>query len=167
MTRFCDAVDRVNVWVARVWGLTILVVTGAVIWEVVARGVFGQATLWANETTIYLSAMAYLLGGGYALLRRAHVRIDVVYLLLPRRLQRYADLAGFVFFFIYVGALVWVGTAMAWTSFQQSETTGTPWDPPIWPSKAAIPVAAFLLLLQGIANLMREFGLAASETAPT
>lgn len=165
-TAFCDAVDRVNTMVGRVWGLTILIVTGAVIWEVVARGVFGRATLWSNETTIYVSAMAYLLGGGYALLRRAHVRIDVVYLLLSPRGQARADLAGFAFFFIYVGALVWIGTAMAWTSFQQSEGTGTPWNPPIWPVKTAIPVAALLLLLQGIANLLREFGIARSDRAP-
>jgi TRAP-type mannitol/chloroaromatic compound transport system permease small subunit len=49
---------------------------------------------------------------------------------------------------------------MGWTSLQQGEGTGTPWNPPIWPVKLAIPVAALLLLLQGIANLLRDIGLA-------
>ena len=39
---------------------------------------------------------------------------------------------------------------MAWSSFQQSEGTGTPWNPAIWPVKMAIPIAGLLLLLQGI-----------------
>src|SRR6185369_16755118 len=75
VARFCATVDRLNNFMGRVWGLTILAVTFAVLYEVVARGAFGQATLWANETTIYLSAMAYLIAGGYALQRRMHVRI--------------------------------------------------------------------------------------------
>lgn len=142
----------------RVWGLTILFVTFAVLYEVIARGAFGQATLWANETTVYLSAMAYLIAGGYALRHRMHVRIDVLYLQFSPRGQFRADLFGFAFFFLYVATLIWVGGASAWTSFQQGETTGTPWNPPIWPVKLAIPLAGLLLLLQGIANILRDMG---------
>ena len=65
---------------------------------------------------------------------------------------------------LYVGVLIWVGTTMGWTSFQQSEGTGTPWNPPIWPVKFAIPVAALLLLLQGIANLLRDTGFARPQS---
>ena len=104
-----------------------------------------------------MSAVAYLLAGGYALLHRRHVRIDVVYALFSPRTRARVDLVMFVFFVIYVGALVWVGGTMAWTSFLQGETTGSPWNPPIWPVKAAIPLAGLLLLLQGIANLLREW----------
>jgi TRAP-type mannitol/chloroaromatic compound transport system permease small subunit len=155
---FCAAVDRINTWVARFWGASIIVVTLAILYEVVARGWFGQATIWANETTVYLSAVTYLLGGGYALLKRAHVRIDLIYGVLTGRAKLISDLISFVCFALYVGALVWIGTQMAWTSFLQSEGTGTPWNPPIWPVKAAIPLAGLLLLLQGIVNLAREMG---------
>ena len=63
-----------------------------------------------------------------------------------------------------VGGLLWVGTTMGWTSFQQSEGTGTPWNPPIWPVKLAIPLAALLLLLQGLSNLLRDSGVAKKES---
>lgn len=155
---FCAAVDGLNTWVARFWGASIIIVTFAILYEVVARGLFGRATVWANETTVYLSAVTYLLGGGYALLKRGHVRIDLVYGVLPPRLKMIADLISFICFALYVGALVWIGTQMAWSSFLQSEGTGTPWNPPIWPVKAAIPLAGLLLLLQGIVNLAREMG---------
>jgi TRAP-type mannitol/chloroaromatic compound transport system permease small subunit len=155
--RFCAAIDAINEWIGRLFGVTILLVTFAVIYEVVARGVFGQGTLWSNETTIYVSAVAYLLAGGYALKYRRHVRIDVVYQLFRPRLRARVDLATFVFFVVYTGTLTWVGGQMAWTSFQQNETTGSPWNPPIWPVKAAIAFAGLLLLLQGIANLVREW----------
>ena len=70
----------------------------------------------------------------------------------------------FVFFVAYAGALIWVGTTMAWTSYLQGESTGTPWNPPIWPVKFAIPIAGVLLLLQGIANLLRDLGVAQAES---
>lgn len=162
--RFCDAVDRINSWVGRFWALAIFAITLAVLYEVVSRGVFGQGTLWSNETTIYLSALAYLIGGGYALAHRRHVRIDLIHERLPPSARAILDSFTFVFFLLYVGALIWVGTTMGWTSFQQGEGTGTPWNPPIWPVKLAIPVAAVLLLLQGIANLLRDTGVARQES---
>jgi TRAP-type mannitol/chloroaromatic compound transport system permease small subunit len=156
LARLCAAVDRLNTWVARFWGASIIIVTIAILYEVVARGFFGRATIWANETTIYLSAVTYLLGGGYALLKRGHVRIDLIYAVLTPSLKLAADLVAFACFAVYVGALLWVGTEIAWTSFLQSEGTGTPWNPPIWPVKAAIPLAGLLLLLQGVVNLLRD-----------
>ena len=162
--RYCDLVDRVNSWIGRFWALAIFGVTLAVLYEVVSRGVFGQGTLWSNETTIYLSAIAYLIGGGYALAHRRHVRIDLIYERLSPRARAILDLFTFVFFLLYAGALVWVGTTMGWTSFQQGEGTGTPWNPPIWPVKLAIPASALLLLLQGVANLLRDIGLARRES---
>ena len=158
--RYCDTVDRINSRVGRFFALSILVVVIAVLYEVFARGMFGQATLWANETTIYLSAVAYVIGGGYALAHRRHVRIDVIYDRLSPRVRAKLDLFTFVFFFIYVAGLIWVGSTLAWGSFLEGEGTGTPWNPRIWPVKFAIPVAGVLLLLQGIANLLRDLGIA-------
>lgn len=66
-----------------------------------------------------------------------------------------------------MGALIWVGSTLAWTSFLQAEGTGTPWNPRIWPVKLAIPLAGLLLLLQGIANLLRDLGLARREGRAT
>ncbi|MBA2260712.1 MAG: TRAP transporter small permease subunit [Acidobacteria bacterium] len=162
--RFCDAVDRFNSVVGRVFALSIFIVVLAVLYEVVARTTFGQGTIWSNETTIYLSAVTYILGGAYALAHRRHVRIDVIYERLTPRTRARLDLFTFIFFLIYVGALIWAGSALAWASFLQGEGTGTPWNPRIWPIKFAIPIAAVLLLLQGIANLLRDLRVARPES---
>ena len=161
--RFCDTVDRTNSWVGRFFALSIFVVVLAVLYEVFARTTFGQATIWSNETTIYLSAAAYVIGGGYALAHRRHVRIDVIYERLSPRARARLDLFTFAFFAIYVGALIWVGGTLAWGSFLEGEGTGTPWNPRIWPVKFAIPLAGVLLLLQGISNLLRDLGVAGPE----
>jgi len=158
LERFCDLIDRINEWAGLFWGFTIVAVTAAVIYEVVARTVFGAPTSWGNETTIYLSAMAYLLAGGYALLHRRHVRIDVIYEALSPRMRARLDAFTFVFFVAYMLTLIGYGGIDAWNSFSIGETTSTPWNPVIWPVKAAIPAAGLLLLLQGISNLIRDLG---------
>ena len=158
LERFCDRIDRLNHWAGLFWGFTIVLVTFAVLYEVAARTLFGAPTTWGNETTIYLSAMAYLLAGGYALLHRRHVRIDVLYEALKPRTRARLDAFTFVFFAAYMLTLIGIGGADAWNSFSIGETTSTPWNPVIWPVKAAIPAAGVLLLLQGVSNLVRDLG---------
>jgi len=158
LERFCDWIDWLNEGAGLFWGATIILVTLAVLYEVVARTVFGAPTNWGNETTIYLSAMAYLLAGGYALLHRRHVRIDVIYAALSPRTRARLDAFTFVFFLAYMATLIWFGGVDAWNSFAIGETTSTPWNPVIWPVKAAIPAAGLLLLLQGFSNLFRDLG---------
>jgi TRAP-type mannitol/chloroaromatic compound transport system permease small subunit len=158
LERACDLIDRINEWAGLFWGFTIVLVTAAVLYEVVARTVFGTPTQWGNEATIYLSAMAYLLAGGYALLHRRHVRIDVLYEALSPRARVRLDAFTFIFFLAYMLTLIWAGGIGALDSFRIGETTSTPWNPPIWPVKLAIPAAGILLLLQGIANLVRDLG---------
>lgn len=164
VSRACRAIDRINIWMGQGWGFSVVLVTAAVIYEVVARTVFGMPTQWSSESIVYVSAVAYLMGGGYAHLHGRHVRIDLVHERLSPRMRLRFDLFTMVFFVLYAGTLVWVGTEMAWASFRQGETTGTPWDPIIWPVKMAIPLAGLLLLLQGVANLLRDLGWAEKDT---
>lgn len=157
MERFWRAVDRLNDWCGWLVGFQILVVVGVIVYEVILRYGFGTPTLWANEVMIYITAIAYLLGGGYALLHRRHVAVDVLYARLSAKVRARLDLLTLVFFVFYLGTLVWAGWIWAWDSIKLGETTGTPWNPPIWPVKLAIPIAAVLVLLQGIANVARDF----------
>lgn len=160
VARFCAIVDRVNLWVGQGFGASVILVTAMVIYEVALRALVGRSTTWSNEAVIYLSAVTYLLAGGYALMNHTHVRIDILYATLSLRNQARLDLAAFVMFVFYAGTLIVVGGSMAWDSLLQHETTGSPWDPPIWPVKFAIMFAGILVLLQGIANLLRKVALA-------
>ncbi|MGE0800625.1 MAG: TRAP transporter small permease subunit [Lautropia sp.] len=160
IARYCDAVDRLNEFVGWLLGPSIILIAAAIVYEVVSRGGFNEATIWVSEAVVYGSSAVYLLVGGYALLHRRHVRIDLVLGALSPRLGRLMDLLTFPFLLLYAGALLVVGFQGGWTSFLQSEGTGTPWNPAIWPIKLCIPLAGLLLILQAFANLFRDLGLA-------
>jgi TRAP-type mannitol/chloroaromatic compound transport system permease small subunit len=157
---YCRLVDRLNEAVGWLLGPMIVFVSAAIVYEVVSRGAFNQATNWVNESVIYGSSAVYLLVGGYALLHRRHVRIDLVLGMISPRAAHILDLVTLPFLVAYALALIVAGGDLAWSSFLQAEGTGSPWNPRIWPVKLCIPLAGLLLLLQAFANLFRDLGLA-------
>jgi TRAP-type mannitol/chloroaromatic compound transport system permease small subunit len=157
---YCRLVDRLNEAVGWLLGPMIVFVSAAIVYEVVSRGAFNQATNWVNESVIYGSSAVYLLVGGYALLHRRHVRIDLVLGMISPRAAHILDLVTLPFLVAYALALIVAGGGLAWSSFLQAEGTGSPWNPRIWPVKLCIPLAGLLLLLQAFANLFRDLGLA-------
>jgi TRAP-type mannitol/chloroaromatic compound transport system permease small subunit len=157
---YCRVVDRLNEWIGWLLGPIIVFVSAAIIYEVVSRGVFNEATSWVNESVIYGSSAVYLLVGGYALLHRRHVRIDLVLGMISPKAARVLELVTLPFLVAYALALMIAGWDLSWASFLQSEGTGSPWNPRIWPVKMCIPLAGLLVLLQAVANLFRDLGLA-------
>jgi TRAP-type mannitol/chloroaromatic compound transport system permease small subunit len=166
LTAYCRFVDRLNAWLGWLLGPMIVFVSAAIIYEVVSRGAFNEASSWVNETVVYGSSAVYLVLGGYALLHRRHVRIDLIFGIIPPRAARILELLTLPFLVVYALALIIAGGELAWASFLQSEGTGSPWNPRIWPVKLCIPLAGLLLLLQAFANLFRDLGMTIPGSEP-
>lgn len=124
--------------------------------EVVMRYLFNMPTIWVHESSFLLLGMQYLLAGAFAMLHGAHVRVDVMYNLLPVRGRVGMDIFTSMFFFMF--ALVLLTTS--WTFFQNSysmgETTVETWGIQYWPVKGMMVLGAFLLLLAGISKLIKD-----------
>jgi TRAP-type mannitol/chloroaromatic compound transport system permease small subunit len=161
MNAYVHLVGRVNEWVGRIAGLLIVAVVLIIIKEVVMRSAFNAPSIWADESMTYLAGMAYALGGGYTLLHRKHVLVDIAYQPIAKRggvTKHVVDIAAFAVFAIYCLTLIWYGWDLAATSIEQKEGSGTLWNPALWPVKITIPIAGTLLLLQGLANLLVDLG---------
>ncbi|WP_435105160.1 TRAP transporter small permease subunit [Arhodomonas sp. AD133] len=125
-------------------------------YEVIARYVFNSPTNWAHEAMFLMFGMQYVLGGAFTLREDGHVRVDVLYQYLPRRGQAVLDIITSVFFFIFVGAMLWTGWHFARNSMMSWEVSFTEWAIQYWVVKLAIPLGALLVLLQGFAKLVRD-----------
>lgn len=123
---------------------------------VVMRYVFNMPTIWVHEASFLLLGMQYMLAGAFAMLHGAHVRVDVMYNMLPPRGRIGLDIFTSMFFFIF--ALVLLITS--WTFFQNSyamnETTVETWGIQHWPAKGMMVVGSVLLLLAGISKLTKD-----------
>ncbi|WP_353224131.1 TRAP transporter small permease subunit [Salinisphaera sp. C84B14] len=135
--------------------------------EVVARYVFAAPTIWASELAQMVFALYVILSGGYLLFHDSHVRVDVIYSRFSAKGKAIADIATSLLFFAFVLVLLKEGWNVAEGAVSRWESSHSAWDPPIWPLKVAIPVGAGLLLLQGVAKLIRDIEiLVCSSPAP-
>jgi len=157
MNRLLFSVDRISAFTGKAAAWAIVLLTLVVAYDVVARYVFNRPTQWGFDVTYMLYAVLFMLAGAYTLSRNGHVRGDVLYRFLSPRTQAALDLALYVLFFVPgILALAWYGIGFAQDSFailERSQTSAS--DIPIYPLKAIIPVAGALLLLQGLAEIVR------------
>lgn len=156
MKGLLQAVDVINDRVGNIISYFNILIVGIVCWEIIARYVFNAPTMWASEGMVMLSGLMYVLASGYAQLYKRHVRIDLLYSRLGIRGQAVCDVLGYLFFCLFMYALIWHGFIFALDSIKLRETTGTPWNPIVYPSKTAIPIGAALLWVQMTADLIRK-----------
>lgn len=157
MSKIIYAIEGLNVWVGRAFGWCILLLTFSVSYEVFVRYVLNAPTVWAFDMMVQMYGALFLMAGPYALAQDAHVRGDVLYRLFPTRWQARIDfLLYLLFFFPGMLALFWYGMEIASDSWRYKEVS---WNSPariqVYFFKTLIPVAGGLLILQGLAELLR------------
>jgi TRAP-type mannitol/chloroaromatic compound transport system permease small subunit len=134
-------------------------------YEVVARYLFNSPTNWVHESMFLMFGMQYLLSGAYAFLNDSHVRVDIFYARLSRRGRALTDLLTSLFFFIFAGTLLVTGWTFLMDSVGVWEVSFTEWAIQYWPVKIAIVVGAALILLQGLAKVLRDFAILVGREA--
>lgn len=133
-------------------------IVAIIVYEVVMRYVFEQPTLWVNEMSLWVGGFIYLSAGLYAMQQRSHIRIFIIYDMVPRWLQRIFDILSVLCIWIFAGALIWGGYGEAYAKLMRWETFGTAWDPPIPATiKPLILVTLVLLSLQALSNLIYDW----------
>ncbi|MFJ3459941.1 TRAP transporter small permease subunit [Achromobacter spanius] len=157
MIRIIRFIDRISTFVGKTFAWLIVVLTVHVCWEVAARYILNQPSAWAFDLQMMYYGILFMMAGAYTLAKNGHVRGDILYGFLPPRVQGGLDLLLFiVFFFPGVIALVWAGWYYAGYSIAIREHSSLMANgPPIYPFKAFIPAAGAVLLLQGVAEVMR------------
>ncbi len=156
MQKLIIAIDRLNMFVGKLFGWAVVVMTIAICYEVFMRYALRAPTAWAYDAGYMLYGALFIMAGAYALATAAHVRGDVIYRLWPPRVQASMDLLLYLlFFFPAVIALLYAGYNFAEYSWRIGErSSASPAGPPIYHFKTLIPVAAGFLILQGLAEVM-------------
>ena len=130
--------------------------------DVVLRRFFNASIGGADELAGYALAIGTAWSLAAALLDRAHIRIDSLYVLLPNRLRLVLDFAGLAVFIAFFGLIAWHGSSMvmqSWTSGSRSQSalqTPTVIPQSIWILGLAVfVVIGALLFLQALVLLGR------------
>jgi len=122
-----------------------------------ARYAFNLSSNAWLEVQWYLFAAVFLLCAGYALKHDQHVRIDVIASRFSRRAQAWIEIFGTVFFLLPMALLI---LGLSWPVFVDSwrsgEVSSNANGLVLWPARLLVPAGFALLVLQGIAELIKR-----------
>ncbi|MDP3690853.1 TRAP transporter small permease subunit, partial [Bradyrhizobium sp.] len=145
MLKLARAVTQLNIWIGKVAAWLIVPIFLLLMADVIMRYVVGSAAIWTAEFAQLIFGAYAVIAGGYLLVERAHVNVDIIYGKFSRANKAVVDLATSFLFFLFLVVLIWQGVDMAWDSAAKFERSSSLWNPHIWPVKIVIPVAAVLL----------------------
>lgn len=156
-SKLADGIDRLNLWQGKITSMLIIPLLLVVLYEVFMRYGFNSPTVWGFEATAFLYGMHYMFGLAYTDVKKGHVQVDIFTSLAPKKTRAtISALTTLVFFLPVMSCMTIWATKFAIYSVQGLEKNSTSWAPPIYPFKIIMALCFFLLLLQGISNLIRD-----------
>jgi TRAP-type mannitol/chloroaromatic compound transport system permease small subunit len=157
MLSFIRFADNLSAWVGKSFAWLIIVMAFGVGYEVFVRYVLNSPTSWALDVSFIMYGTLFMMGGAYTLSKNGHVRGDFIYRTWKPTTQAKVDLTLYIlFFFPGVLALILSGWKYASRSWGYGEVSvNSPAGIPIYQFKMVMVAAGILLLIQGIAQVMR------------
>ncbi len=150
--RLMDKLSRLTAYLAAAMFIAGVVVVCQMVF---VRYVLGMSSTWQTEFTIFSVTAAMLLGSPYVLMTGGHVSItllpDAIGGVIGTVMRLVAALFG-LGFCLALAYASWIYVLEAWHG---GWTTGTVWNPVLWPALLPMAVGATLLTLQYVAEILR------------
>src|SRR5690349_21992402 len=155
--RLLQVADHISTWAGKACAWLIIILMSVVCVEVFKRYILNAPTAWIFDLDNMLYGTLFMLCGAYTLAQDAHVRGDFLYSSMKPRTQATLDVVLYVVFFVPgVIALIYAGTDYAtysWSINEHSNVTSN--GPAVYPFKTVIPIAGVLVMIQGLAEIVR------------
>lgn len=149
---FTDLCGRSIAWLT----LLMMVVMFA---SVVLRYLFQVGFVMLDESIVYMHAMVFMIGAAFTLKRGGHVRVDIFYNRFSDAGKAWVDLIGTLFLLlpvsVFIGLVSWEYVVSSWRIFENSPKVDG--IPAIFLLKSLVVLMSGLLIIQGLAELLRNF----------
>ena len=156
--KWVEKIDRLSDWGGRTISYLIYPLVGGVAYEVIARYFLNAPTEWAYDVTYMLYGTIFMLGAAYTLLKKGHIRTDLLYgKWSPQKQGKIDAILYLVLFFPAMILYLIAGidyAAHSWITHERA--ANSPWMPIIYPFKAVIPLTAAMLIIQGVSEFIKS-----------
>ncbi|PLW75310.1 TRAP transporter small permease subunit [Cohaesibacter celericrescens] len=130
--------------------------------EVISRYAFDSPTSWVHETTVFLIAIIFALGGPIAMAKDKHIRVRIIYDTVSPRVRVWLDVFNSFITLIFAFSMTYAAYVLFWRSAHnpmgdlQLERSGTSWNPP-FPAltKGVILLALAIMAAQTILHVVK------------
>ena len=154
--RLLHTADRISTWTGKAFAWLIVALMVVVCTEVFKRYALNAPTAWIYDVNNMMYGTLFMMCGAYTLSQDGHVRGDFLYGSMKPRTQATLDLVLYIVFFLPgIGALTWAGWDYFHDSLAMREQTFNATPLPVYPFKCVIPIAGAVVMLQGVAEIIR------------
>ena len=166
---FVHYVDKISRVVGRFAMYGIFIMVGLLLYSSISKTFF-IPSLWTLEVAQFSMAAYYMLGGGYSMQMRSHVRMDLLYGSWSERAKAFADSITAFCIVFYLILLLYGGLSSTHYAFQYGEKSYSSWAPYMAPIKVVMVFGIVLMLLQAISFFFRDLarlrGIELEEVTP-
>jgi TRAP-type mannitol/chloroaromatic compound transport system permease small subunit len=150
-------IDRFTDVTGKVIAMAMLFLVVTISYEVIMRYIFNSPTKWVYESSFMANGSAFMLGAAYALFKGAHVRTDIFWENYSERTKGVVDLVSYILLFYPVMiTFMLISIDDTWHSYDTGERSQeSVWRAIMWPFRATIPLAAILLMIQGVSEVLK------------
>ena len=145
MKSLIDMWDRIELTIAT------FTITGAFVLtfiEVIARLCFNTSFYWAKEFIIFFTIWSTFLGASQVLKKGKHIRLSVVYDLMPPKIQNYFDLFGIALGLVFSVLLAVSGFNLTLHALDTGVTSTSLAKTPLWIPYMIMPIAGVLFTVR-------------------
>ncbi|MEJ2222952.1 MAG: TRAP transporter small permease subunit [Desulfobacterales bacterium] len=160
---FVRAVEKMNKIVGKFSMYLVFMMMGILLYEPVARNLFGKSSIWAVEMAQFTMAAYYLLGGGYSMILKGHVRMDLLYGRWSDRKKAFVDAITCIFLIFYLVFLLLGAYSSIEYAVMYGQRNRSAWAPYMAPIKIIMGTGVLLMLLQAIATFFKDLAKARGE----
>ncbi|TET84502.1 MAG: TRAP transporter small permease subunit [Desulfobacteraceae bacterium] len=160
---FVRYIDATNKAVGKFSMYLVFGMMGVLLFESIFRTIFNQPHIWVVEIAQFIMAAYYLLGGGYSMILKGHVRMDLLYGRWSATRQAMTDVITIFFLIFYLVFLLYGGISSIEYAVRYGQVNYTPWAPPLAPIKIIMTIGILLMLLQAIATLFKDLAMVRGE----
>lgn len=136
---------------------------GILLFESISRTIFDLPHIWVVELAQFTMAAYYLLGGGYSMILKGHVRMDLLYGHWSPKRQALADSLTTPFLIFYLVVLLIGAYSSIEYAVEYGQRNRSAWAPYMAPIKIIMGVGVLLMLLQAIATFFKDLAKAKGE----
>jgi TRAP-type mannitol/chloroaromatic compound transport system permease small subunit len=153
--RITPPIDAISTLAGKAAAWLIVPMFLVLFYEVMVRK-FAQPTMWANDIATMAYGAHFFLAAAYTLQLQKHIRTDFLSRNWSLRTQVRMDLAQYLLIFLPgMVMFTWISYGFARESWELKEALMTTWRPPAYWYKSVIPLSSALLLLQGLAEVLK------------
>ncbi len=160
---FVHAVEATNKYVGKFSMYLVFAMIGILLYEPIARNLFGKSSIWAVEMAQFTMAAYYLLGGGYSMILKGHVRMDLLYGRWSDKKKALVDAFTGIFLIFYIVFLLVGAYSSIEYAVMYGERRNSAWAPYMAPIKITMGIGVLLMLLQVIATFFKDLAKARGE----